>query len=69
MINIWMLSSTTGIPYEAVVFLCGILILNTYILSRGLHGVEKLPRSVPLLLYFADSGYQESDHGIQYGHC
>ncbi|HAE12865.1 MAG: sodium-dependent transporter [Chitinophagales bacterium] len=46
-------SSTTGIPYEAVVFYVVCLILNTYILSRGLHGVEKAAKiGVPLLLVF-----------------
>lgn len=46
--------STTGIPYEAVVFYILCLILNTYILSRGLSGgVEKVAKiGVPLLLIF-----------------
>jgi NSS family neurotransmitter:Na+ symporter len=46
-------SSTTGIPYEAVVFYLVCLLLNTYILSRGLKGVEKAAKiGVPLLLIF-----------------
>ncbi|MEQ9262634.1 MAG: sodium-dependent transporter [Owenweeksia sp.] len=45
--------STTGIPYEAVVFYVLCLLLNTYILSRGLKGVEKAAKiGVPLLLVF-----------------
>lgn len=45
--------STTGIPYEAVVFYVICLLINTYILSRGLHGVERAAKiGVPLLLVF-----------------
>jgi SNF family Na+-dependent transporter len=45
--------STTGIPYEAAVFYILCLALNTYILSRGLKGVEKAAKiGVPLLLIF-----------------
>ena len=45
--------STTGIPYEAVVFYIACLALNTYILSRGLKGVERAAKiGVPLLLIF-----------------
>ncbi len=45
--------STSGIPYEAVVFYILCLLLNTYILSRGLKGVEKAAKiGVPLLLFF-----------------
>lgn len=45
--------STTGIPYEAVVFYILCLGLNTYILSRGLKGVERAAKiGVPLLLIF-----------------
>ncbi len=45
--------STTGIPYEAAVFYILCLLLNTYILSRGLKGVEKAAKiGVPLLLIF-----------------
>ncbi len=45
--------STTGIPYEAVVFYVLCLGLNTYILSRGLKGVEKAAKiGVPMLLIF-----------------
>ncbi len=45
--------STTGIPFEAVVFYIICLGLNTYILSRGLKGVERAAKiGVPLLLIF-----------------
>lgn len=45
--------STTGIPYEAVVFYLFCLILNTYILSKGLQGVEKVAKiGMPLLILF-----------------
>ena len=47
-------SATTGIPYESVVFYIICLLLNTYILSRGLSGgVEKVAKiGVPMLLIF-----------------
>ena len=45
--------STTGIPYEAVVFYVLCLALNTWILSRGLAGVEKAAKiGMPLLILF-----------------
>ncbi len=46
--------STTGIPYEAVIFYLICLALNTYILSRGLQdGVEKVAKiGMPLLIGF-----------------
>ncbi|MER3523658.1 MAG: sodium:calcium symporter [Ignavibacteria bacterium] len=46
--------SMTGIPYEAVVFYILCLLLNTWILSRGLSGgVEKASKiGMPLLLIF-----------------
>ncbi len=45
--------STTGIPYEAVLFYILCLAINTFILSRGLHGVERAAKiGVPLLLIF-----------------
>lgn len=45
--------STTGIPYEAVVFYIICLVLNTYILSKGLHGVERVAKiGMPLLILF-----------------
>lgn len=45
--------STTGIPYEAVIFYVLCLGLNTYILSRGLRGVERAAKiGVPMLLIF-----------------
>ena len=46
--------STTGIPYEAVVFFVLCIILNTWILSKGLSGgVEKASKiGMPLLLIF-----------------
>ncbi|MEX1188589.1 MAG: sodium-dependent transporter [Bacteroidia bacterium] len=47
------MKSTTGIPYEAVLFFLLCLILNTSILSRGLHGVEKVAKiGMPLLILF-----------------
>ncbi len=46
--------STTGIPYEAIVFYLVCLSLNIYILSRGLSGgVEKVAKiGMPLLILF-----------------
>lgn len=45
--------STTGIPYEAVLFYVLCLIINTYILSKGLGGVEKVAKiGMPLLILF-----------------
>jgi SNF family Na+-dependent transporter len=45
--------STTGIPYEAVIFYILCLALNTWILSRGLAGVEKAAKiGMPLLILF-----------------
>lgn len=45
--------SLTGIPYEAVVFYVLCLLLNTFILSRGLAGVERAAKiGIPLLLVF-----------------
>ncbi|WP_084147112.1 sodium-dependent transporter [Thermonema rossianum] len=46
--------STTGIPFEAVIFYIVCLALNTYILSRGLSGgVEKVAKiGMPLLILF-----------------
>lgn len=45
--------TTLGIPYEAVVFYILCLALNTWILSRGLAGIEKVAVvGVPLLLIF-----------------
>ncbi|MGQ3013890.1 MAG: sodium-dependent transporter [Flavobacteriales bacterium] len=46
-------TSTTGIPYEAVIFYVFCLLLNTYILSKGLDGVEKVAKvGMPLLILF-----------------
>ncbi|MBI5473252.1 MAG: sodium:calcium symporter, partial [Ignavibacteriae bacterium] len=47
-------TSTTGIPYEAVVFYLLCLFLNTWILSRGLSGgVERTAKiGMPLLIVF-----------------
>lgn len=47
-------TSTTGIPFEAIVFFILCLILNTWILSRGLSGgVEKVAKiGMPLLILF-----------------
>ncbi len=45
--------STTGIPYEAVVFYILCLALNTFILSKGLKGVEKVAKiGMPMLIIF-----------------
>ncbi|MEO7081908.1 MAG: sodium:calcium symporter [Flavobacteriales bacterium] len=45
--------SLTGIPYEAVVFFVLCLLLNTYILSRGLAGVERVAKiGMPMLIIF-----------------
>jgi SNF family Na+-dependent transporter len=45
--------STTGIPYEAVVFYVICLLLNTFILSKGLGGIEKVAKiGMPLLILF-----------------
>jgi NSS family neurotransmitter:Na+ symporter len=45
--------SSTGIPYEGVVFFLLCLGLNTYILSTGLSGIEKVAKiGVPMLIVF-----------------
>ncbi|MDP2089922.1 MAG: sodium-dependent transporter [Flavobacteriaceae bacterium] len=45
--------STTGIPFEAVVFYVIVLLLNTYVLSKGIKGVEKVAKiGMPLLILF-----------------
>ena len=46
--------STTGIPYEAVIFYVFCLVLNIWILSRGLQkGIEKVAKiCMPLLILF-----------------
>ncbi len=47
------MQSTTGIPYEAIVFFILCILLNTYILSKGLDGVEKAAKiGMPLLIIF-----------------
>lgn len=47
-------TSTTGIPFEAVIFFVFCICLNTWILSRGLSGgVEKVAKiGMPLLIIF-----------------
>lgn len=46
-------TTTTGIPYEAVIFFILCILLNTWILSRGLEGVEKAAKiGMPLLIIF-----------------
>jgi SNF family Na+-dependent transporter len=47
-------TSTTGIPYEAIIFFLLCLVLNTWILSKGLKGgIEKAAKiGVPLLILF-----------------
>jgi SNF family Na+-dependent transporter len=43
--------STTGLPYEAVIFYVICLILNTFILSKGIKGIEKVAKvGMPLLI-------------------
>ncbi|MBF6608073.1 MAG: sodium-dependent transporter [Flavobacterium sp.] len=45
--------STTGLPYEAIIFYILCLLLNTYILSKGLKGIEKVAKiGMPLLILF-----------------
>ncbi len=45
--------STTGIPYEAVLFYIICLIINVFILSKGLKGIEKVAKiGMPLLILF-----------------
>src|SRR5690606_3507261 len=45
--------STTGIPYEAMIFYIICLAINIYILSRGLNGIEKVAKiGMPLLILF-----------------
>ena len=45
--------SSTGIHYEAVVFYILCLLLNTYILSKGLKGIERVAKiGMPLLILF-----------------
>ncbi len=47
------MQSTTGIPYEGVLFFLLCLLLNTYILSKGLDGVEKAAKiGMPMLILF-----------------
>lgn len=46
-------ASTTGIPFEPIVFYVLVLILNVYILSKGLGGIEKAAKiGMPLLIIF-----------------
>ena len=46
-------TSTTGLPYEAVIFYVFCLLLNTWILSKGLKGVERAAKiGMPLLILF-----------------
>lgn len=65
--------STTGIPYEAVIFYILCLALNTWILSKGLKGgVEKVAKiGIPMLLGFgvllALRGWTLGDSGAPAG--
>ncbi len=47
-------TTTTGIPYEAVVFFLVCMVLNTWVLSRGIAGgVEKMAKiAMPMLIFF-----------------
>ncbi|WP_461532344.1 sodium-dependent transporter [Sinomicrobium sp.] len=45
--------STTGIPFEAVIFYILCLTINVWVLSKGLEGVEKVAKiGMPLLIIF-----------------
>lgn len=58
-------STHSGIPYEAVVFYVLCLLLNTWILSRGLSGVERAAKiGMPLLILF---GFFLAIRGITLG--
>jgi SNF family Na+-dependent transporter len=48
-------TTTTGLPYEAIIFFLLCMALNTWVLSRGLSGgVEKMAKiGMPLLIFFA----------------
>ncbi|MEZ5172749.1 MAG: sodium-dependent transporter [Bacteroidia bacterium] len=47
------MKSTTGIPYEAVLFFVICIVLNTFILSKGIKGVEKAAKiGMPMLILF-----------------
>ncbi|WP_439483045.1 sodium-dependent transporter [Cyclobacterium plantarum] len=46
-------TSTSGIPYEAVICYILVLTLNVFILSKGLEGIEKVAKiGMPLLILF-----------------
>lgn len=46
-------TNNTGIPFEPVIFYVLVLILNVYILSKGLGGIEKAAKiGMPLLILF-----------------
>jgi SNF family Na+-dependent transporter len=54
--------STTGLPYEAVIFYVICLILNTFILSKGIKGIEKVAKvGMPLLILFGVIGGKRID--------
>lgn len=67
-------TSTTGLPYEPIIFFVLCILLNTWILSKGLSGgVEKASKiGMPLLLIFgvflAYKGItlQAGEHGAQF---
>lgn len=47
------MQTTTGIPFEAVLFFVFCIVLNTFILSKGLSGVERMAKiGMPLLILF-----------------
>jgi NSS family neurotransmitter:Na+ symporter len=47
------MQTTTGIPYEGIIFFLLCLLLNTFILSKGLDGVEKAAKiGMPMLILF-----------------
>jgi SNF family Na+-dependent transporter len=54
--------STTGLPYEAVIFYVICLILNTFILSKGIKGIEKVAKvGMPLLILWSCIGGKRID--------
>jgi len=49
-----MQSHFLGIPNEALLFFVIVILLNTFILARGLKGIEKMAKvGMPLLIFFA----------------
>jgi SNF family Na+-dependent transporter len=55
--------STTGLPYEAVIFYVICLILNTFILSKGIKGIEKVAK-VGIINFWSCIGSKRIDTGF-----